>query len=188
MANGQTNISGGKALVGTAKPSDVRMGMTYPDGKELRSGTLDLRNLKPENVRMGVNIAGIVGTHTDITKEIGVVEYKNGSWVSITSGYQATVIRKAGDTKYAPNKLLWEMTVTGLKTKPRGILVMGVFNTNGQSRYLAAALANFCYIESFLYDHGAGMYNGGFEIGVWTDNGYSPPYHFFNKIIWETYS
>lgn len=61
MSTGQTNISGGKTLVGTAQPSDVRMGMTYPDGKELRSGTLDLANLLPENIRSGVTIGGVVG-------------------------------------------------------------------------------------------------------------------------------
>lgn len=66
MANGQTNISGGKTLVGTAQPSDVRMGMTYPDGKELRSGTLDLANLTPENIKSGVTISGVVGELTPL--------------------------------------------------------------------------------------------------------------------------
>lgn len=62
MANGQTNISVGKTLTGTAQPSDVRLGMTYADGKELRDGTLDLRNLKAENIKKDVNIAGVVGS------------------------------------------------------------------------------------------------------------------------------
>ncbi|MDO4754621.1 MAG: hypothetical protein Q4A41_06405, partial [Bacillota bacterium] len=66
MANGQTNIAGGKPLSGTAQPSDVRMGMTYPDGKELRSGTLDLTNLLPENIRSGVTVGGVAGVFKDI--------------------------------------------------------------------------------------------------------------------------
>lgn len=61
MASGQTNITGGKKLIGTAQPSDVRMGMTYPDGKELRNGTLDLTSLTPENIRSGVTIGGVSG-------------------------------------------------------------------------------------------------------------------------------
>lgn len=69
MASGQTNISGGKALSGTAQPNDVRMGMTYPDGKEMRTGTLDLRNLKAENIKQGVTIGGVAG-------EIDLIELK----------------------------------------------------------------------------------------------------------------
>lgn len=82
MANGQTNISGGKTLVGTAQPSDVRMGMTYPDGKELRSGTLDLRNLKPENIRSGVTIGGVRGSYTPLLKKVRLPVLNGSSHLS----------------------------------------------------------------------------------------------------------
>uniref|UniRef100_UPI0035A0DCF9 hypothetical protein n=1 Tax=Prevotella heparinolytica TaxID=28113 RepID=UPI0035A0DCF9 len=62
MATGQTNIGGGKQLIGTAQPSDVRMGQTFSsDGKNLQTGTLNLTNLLPENICEGVTIAGEVG-------------------------------------------------------------------------------------------------------------------------------
>lgn len=89
MANGQTNISGGKTLVGTAQPSDVRMGMTYPDGKELRSGTLDLANLTPENIKSGVTIGGVAGGYKStpriVKKQVAIGNFNNGWGTKIGS-------------------------------------------------------------------------------------------------------
>lgn len=80
MAIGFTNISNGGGVKGlSAHPQDVRMGMTYSvDGKTAETGTMNLTNLLPENIRKGVNIAGVVGTanalNSGIIKEI-VVEH-----------------------------------------------------------------------------------------------------------------
>lgn len=47
----------------TAEPSDVLLGRTFSkDGKVILTGTKNLDNLIPSNVRRGINIAGVVGT------------------------------------------------------------------------------------------------------------------------------
>lgn len=100
MSTGQTNIAGGKTLVGTAQPSDVRMGMTYPDGKELRSGTLDLTNLKPENIKENITIADIVGTFAGST-----LYKRGGSWTS-QIGDENKVKLELYDLGFTPNLLI----------------------------------------------------------------------------------
>lgn len=48
----------------TATPAEVKQGYTFSrDGKTVESGTMNLTNLVPGNVRAGVNIAGVVGAH-----------------------------------------------------------------------------------------------------------------------------
>lgn len=79
MAIGFTNITRGGVRGLSAQPSDVRMGMTFSrDGKTAETGTMNLTNLTPENIRKDVNIAGVVGTagvlKSGIIKEV-VVEY-----------------------------------------------------------------------------------------------------------------
>lgn len=46
----------------SAQPQDVRMGQTFStDGKTVQTGTMNLTNLRPENIKGGVTIAGVAG-------------------------------------------------------------------------------------------------------------------------------
>ncbi len=70
----------------TAKSQEVLKGKTFSiDGKNIITGTLDLSNLSPENIREGVTIGGVTGTE----RVLG--EVKAGSLIKLTSGESGDV-------------------------------------------------------------------------------------------------
>lgn len=87
MAIGQTNISCGKHITGSALPGDVKMGQTFSvDGKTLETGTLNLINLLPENIKAGVTIGGVVGEYKDILSGLKSEAFKLTSSNSLNLG------------------------------------------------------------------------------------------------------
>lgn len=92
MASGRTNASGTKTLPGTASPSDVRLGKTFSrDGKTIASGSLNLNNLVPRNIRKGVNIGGVHGS-IDLTN-LDPQNVKNGVSINgVTGNYDGELV------------------------------------------------------------------------------------------------